>query len=255
MAVASSLTAWPPANAVVIRDESGKLVTLPPAEPSPDLPRKTAEEMASDCGARPLLDPSGPTYSNREIAAAALSLLMIAAEARSSGKPVDPAYGTAESEINAMISAANELERCRYNNDAIDRASRAMDSCAALQEAVEKTDAAAASLARRDALTPSEWVKMLELFLPAAQACRNKLGRCFNPNRKSQSAAALALERLKVGLNLSSRQQASLQLHLPVCTKTNLRAGLDKPRGAPVEIEYLNTMIGDEFVSVGGELR
>lgn len=252
---ACSIVAATPASAVVIRDASGKFVLLPPAAPQPEYPRKEAEQMAGDCADRTAsLTDMG--YTRRELAGAALDLLMIAHENRATGETQDKNFASADSEFNFLISAALELERCMYEVDMIDLSIRALDSCEQLLKAVDRSDAYAGGLFKRNGITVSQWVRSLERFLPAAQSCRNKLGRCYNPNNESQTQALRALIRLEISLKFTSERKALLTINIPTCTKTMVKAGLDKPnRDDRPEIEYINMMAGDDFISVGGEGR
>lgn len=254
VALVASMALATTADAVIVRDKSGKYVILPPA-PAPEYTRKTAEEMASDCGAR-AGDPSRGGYTNRELTGAGLELAMVATQNRQSGVAQDERFSSADQEYESLNAAMGEIERCMFDNDMNRRAVHALDSCEALQKEVERTDYAASRLYRRDALTASQWIHALEQLLPGAQACRNKLGRCFNPNNKSQEKGLMALIQLQIALKMSSGRKAVLSLKMPTCTKTMRKAGLQNPdpNDRP-ELEYINMVEGDEFVSIGGETR
>lgn len=237
-----------PAHAVCIPDRGGKCVMPPLRDPAPDLPRKSVEDIAGDCGAYGLLDPNAPIYTSDELAAATVSIWREITSIRTKEQPTSAAYPSAEAEIAQLMAISNELQRCIYNNNAIDRMTRALDSCEALMDAVAETDRAAASLYRRQGISRGDWIKQLQLFLPAAQMCRNKLGRCYNPDNRSQAKAALVLMHYALTLKYTSQNKTELKLNLPACNKTQLRLGLDKPKGPPVELDYLNAMIDSEFI-------
>jgi hypothetical protein len=131
----------------------------------------------------------------------------------------------------------------------------AFSSCQALLEEVEALDAAAQPLFEKGALSRSDWVRSLETFLPAANVCRRKLGLCYNPSNPTQTAAAYALMRLETSLRFTSEDQAMLNLKLPPCTRTMMDLKLYDPKNGTEAIEYINMMVDDDFVSIGGELR
>ncbi len=253
--VVAGLFAAPPAEACVLYDQFGRNICNPPKYDTSDMARKTFEQMAAKCATSPLDGPDAVAYSNAEFAKAILSLSLISNRIRAGGGVSDTDYGSSTEELDALKGMIRTLEACQYKKASLDRAVWAFDSCEALQQQIDALDEAAALLHEKGALSRSEWVRTLELLLPAAQACRKKLGRCFNPKSPTQYAAALALARFAVSLQFSSKNEAKLNIKLPACTRTMMDKNLWKPEKGAEAIEYINTMVGDEFISIGGELR
>ena len=245
----------PPASACVLYDQMGRNICAKPKFDTSEMARKTFEQMAADCADVPITGSDHPSISDADLSKAILSLGLISNRIRAGGGVMDPDYGTPENELNALRGSIISLETCQYKKTIIDRAVRAFDSCQALMDEIEALDIAAQALYEKGGLSKSEWVRSLETFLPAAQACRRKLGQCFNPNSRSQTAAALALTRLEVSLRITSENQAKLNIKLPPCNRTMMRKELYDPKNGTESLEYINTMVDDEFVSVGGETR
>lgn len=249
--VVVGLFAAPPAGACVLYDQFGRNICKPPRFDTSDMARQTFEKMAAECAG----SPDTASYSGAQITKAIVSLSLISNRIRAGGGVSDSKYGSPAEEMEAIQDMVRALEACKYKQESLDRAVWAFDNCEALQEQIEAIDEAAAPLVEKGTLSRNDWIRSLELLLPAAQACRKKLGRCFNPNNKSQSDAALALSRLAIALKFSSQNEANLNIKLPACTRTMMDKKLWDPKNGTESIEYINKMVGDEFVSIGGELR
>lgn len=254
--LAFGLAAAPRAEACVLYDEFGRnLCANKPKFDTSEAARKTFEQMASECANSPITGSDSPTYSNAELTKAIISLGLLTNRIRAGGGNIDPDYGSPEAEMNALQGTIAALEACQFKKTIIDRAVRAFDSCQALMDEIEALDVAAQPIFDKGGLTTAEWVRSLETFLPAAQSCRNKLGRCFNPKSPTQTAAALALMRLQISLKFTSKDQAKLNLKLPPCTRTMMNAKDYDPKNGTEALEYINTIVDDEFISVDGETR
>lgn len=251
----AGMAAMPSAQACVLYDQLGRNICNRPKFDTSDMARKTFEQMAAECASSPITGSDEPKFTDADLAKAIISLGLLTNRIRAGGGVIDPDYASPEAEMNALQGTIGALQACQYKKTIIDRAVRALDSCQALMEEIEALDAAAQPLYEKGALSKAEWVRSLETFLPGANACRRKLGLCFNPNSATQTAAALALFRLETSLRFTSDGEARLNLKVPACTRTMMDAKLYDPKNGTQAIEYINTMVDDEFVSIGGEIR
>jgi hypothetical protein len=242
---------------VVWRDEYGNPYLGPKYPKKDGFTAEFAEAMASNCADRPMFQ--GSEFTNEDLAAAIIALNLSIYRGggfnRERTGPTGPTSGIQPVDIAALESAVGRLKACQFRNDNLERASRAFSSCGALLKELWDTDDAAASLFEAGKITKSEWIRALEVFLAPAQACRSKLGKCFNPNVRTQVAVYEVLQTLQTLLKLTGGSGVVLNVKLPVCNKTQISNNQDLPQNGTEVIEYININEGDAFLSKGGDFR
>lgn len=150
--------------------------------------------------------------------------------------------GSPGEQLDRMMGELISLSQCQFDSHA-QRAGRfALAGCISLKNQMWALDDEANYLVKKSRISPHDKVDGIEKLLPAVQACRDKLGKCYNPNNKQQAEWATSLFAFETYVRDISENQSRLELHLPACSKSMLEAGDDKPKpGDQRSITYLDT--------------
>ena len=211
----------------------------------------TAKQMLGECINTSLDKEDARIFTPDEFASAISETLRVSRWIKTG--LIKPDAGTPKPEdLKELVSA---LEECRMRQNVRQSKALAMLSCNSLMEEMWRVDKEGELLFKRGSIFRRDWVIALEQLLPAAQMCRNQLGNCYNPAQGSQKRVMDILMSFSILLYNASDGKTNLNYKIAPCTPTYL-VGDDVPDPKKKElIEYLNTTVDDEFVSVGGETR
>lgn len=230
-------------------DLGDDLVPLPKLQPRKDGLRMSPRSMHNFCISEDIDDPMRTHFTVAELKTAIDTLTAQVQEISSwdsyQGEGEGGALHTQVKQITAQIEV---LQLCQLEEFARVLIPRAAASCAGLKWATDKLDGPAVTLRKRGVIMRSEWLKILESFLAAANTCRRSLGQCLNPYNERQKKDLLAFLNFVATVNLASDGLKVVKYDLPPCSKTMLEDGADELPSddilkfidqAPVEAEVI----------------
>ncbi len=171
---------------------------------------------------------------------------------RMSGGVLDGTVGTFDEQMGRMVEANRSLNQCRFRDESRRAAARALSGCKMLNRETNTIERESRRYLQEHTIQKGEFVNAIEMLLPAAQACRDKLGKCYNPESRQQREWAEALFAFEAyisavtgGKGWISSGYRDLSLDLPPCSRTMLDANDDKPDPKDRDyIVYVNTTFG-----------
>ncbi|MFT3809051.1 MAG: hypothetical protein QM698_03975 [Micropepsaceae bacterium] len=162
-----------------------------------------------------------------------------------SGGVLEGTTGSMSEQLTRLAGELLALNRCRFDMNARRGARFALASCISLKNQMKTIDEDGRYLRQKSLLTHRDLVAAIEGLLPAAQACRDKLGKCFNPNNKQQAEYAQILYALEYYIRDLTANRSLLKIYLPPCSKTYKPKDQIPQAGDQEALVYVNTASGD----------
>jgi hypothetical protein len=161
-----------------------------------------------------------------------------------SGGVLEGTDGSLGEQLTRLAGELLALNRCRFDMQSKRAARLALSGCLALKSQLKAIEEDGSYLRKKSLLTHYDMVAAIEGLLPAAQACRDKLGKCFNPNNKQQAEYAQILYALEFYIRDLTKNQSLLKLYLPACSKTYKPKDQIPQKGDQEALIYVNTAFG-----------
>ncbi len=242
---------------VPLPDLPEDLPPLPKLDPRSDGLRMDPEAMHNICLTQDIDDPNRIHFSVQEINRAVAELgSQIAGLLATDEFKQEGASGPYRRAIDRLFAQRDVLQICQLEEYSRLQVPRAMASCRGLMNATYLLDGPAVTSRKRGNLMSSEWLRMMEAFLPAARQCRRSLGQCLNPYNERQMKEYEYFLHFVVDVELISGESQTVSYLLPPCDATMIRMEDDKKPGddavefiekapliAPVKVEYDETPI------------
>lgn len=168
-------------------------------------------------------------FSDYEYTYYSMNLLREIGIMQMSGGVREGTVGDLDTQIAQLRDLNRSLNQCRFDRYSRHALERALNSCKGLVHELYALDSEAAFFMKKGWITKYDRMAGAEKLLPAVQACRDKLGKCYNPNSKTQVEWATSLFAAEAFFRDITNQKAALLLDLPPCSRTMLLAGDDKP--------------------------
>ena len=200
---------------------SDDLVPLPKLEPRKDGLRMSPRAMHDVCLTQDIDDPNRIHFTTAELNTAAAVLSAELTRLISSPENIaEPAGGPIQQQIDNLFGQRDTLRLCQLEEYSRALVPRAMASCRGLKNATDLLDGPAVTARKRGLIMTSEWLRMMESFLPAARACRRRLGKCLNPYNKRQMEEYQYFLTFVEDVRMISGYLTTVSYDLPPCINT-----------------------------------